>query len=317
MPNKVKEHSDNVLLVCGVCLLKPKSGIRNISAEALRRIRKHIFKPYLEPEWEWLPSVICGTCYRALSEAENKVGTTVNHIDYSDLRSPTFRRLTRETPQCCCSICWVGRLKNKDYEEHVSRMKEPVGRPRIHPPEEPVEPVTVCPICQSEYGRGKPHNNCNRTTRKSNVVKMLKESEERDREQIISDQLKDVMREKEAWGRETGAKACGGTISLATGGPNPLVVTAGGRLDHEARQKPRVRFSHEVMQRLQLKAGISDRGTLIVGNFLRVHEGRNCIEPNFAGSLAARNTKYESFFEYKMITVTEYYTDEPDGELEG
>ena len=90
MPNKVKEHSDNVLLVCGVCLLKPKSGIRNISAEALRRIRKHIFKPYLEPEWEWLPSVICGTCYRALSEAENKVGTTVNHIDYSDLRSPTF-----------------------------------------------------------------------------------------------------------------------------------------------------------------------------------------------------------------------------------
>ena len=46
MPNKVKEHSYNVLLVCGVCLLKPKSGIRNISAEALRRIRKPSCSPF-------------------------------------------------------------------------------------------------------------------------------------------------------------------------------------------------------------------------------------------------------------------------------
>ena len=99
MPNKIKEHSDNVLLVCGVCLLKPKSGLRNISEEALRRIRAHVFKPYLEPEWDWLPTVICGTCYRALSEAENKVGTTVNHIDYSDLRSPMENKRQEEVEE--------------------------------------------------------------------------------------------------------------------------------------------------------------------------------------------------------------------------
>ena len=299
-------------------MLKPKN-IRNISTEALRRIRKHIFKHYLKPQWEltggqpgwdWLPTVICGTCYRAVSEAENKVGTTVNHIDYSDLRPPTPP--TRETPLCQCSICWVGRLKNKEYEEFVERMKEPVGRPRIHPLEEPAEPVTVCPKCHSEYGRGKPHNSCNRTTRKANVVELLYESQEEDREEIIAGQLKEVMREKGAWMRDRGANASGGSISLATGatgGNKQMMVTAGGR--HES-LKPPVRFSHETMARLQLKMGGSDRVIKTVGHFLRVHEGRTCIEENFAESLTERNTKYESFFDHTMITFTEYYTDEAE-----
>ena len=297
-----KDHNDNKQLICGVCLLKPKK-LRKISENLLDIIRDKVFKEYHRENWTWLPDVICDPCSRAIQLAAHTPGSTVNHIDYSDLRSPTFRP-TRETPDCQCSMCWVGRMDVNEYRAFEKRMKEPVGRPRIHPEEEEAEPIMICSKCKGEYGRGKPHNSCNRTGKKSNVIDIINSSDEVSREQILADQLRGMMSEKGASG------SSGGPISIAAGrgrGGKLEVMAAASNL-----QKPPVRYSHEAMKRLQLKMGATDRGMKFLGRFVRCHEGRDSVEPMFAEAMIERNSKYDQLFTHKMITFTEYYTPDDD-----
>ena len=231
----------------------------------MTNIRDKVFENYHTDTWEWLPDVICLGCHRAVfnAAANNAAGQTVSHIDYSKVRAPatmSARATTVESREhgCKCSICWIGRMDMLQYREFEKQMKEPVGRPRLYPEDEEPEPIKICSKCRGEYGRGKPHNNCNATGKRQNVIAVI----------------------------------------------------------NEGLQKPKVRFTHEAIMRCQLKMGSTDRGTLQMARFLRIHEGRESIEPGLAEALIERNTRYEHFFDQKKITFTEYYTPEGDEEEE-
>ena len=306
-----RDHDANKQRICGVCFLKQKS-VRQISDADLKNIRDTVFGNYHKENWTWLPDVICLTCHRAVfNAAAKKPGSTVNHIDFSQLRAPTAPRPTRDTTeaqrpdQCPCTVCWVSRMDFNEYRAFEKRMKEPVGRPRIYPEEEP-EPVMICSKCQGEYGRGKPHNNCNASGRKANIVAVINDSDMRSREQMLSEQLRNVMSDQ---GASTSKGV--GTITLATTGGR------GGKLEVAAAasnvlQKPPVVFSHEAMRRIQLMMGASDRGMRHLSRFIRVHEGRTSVEPFFAEAMRERNKKYDHFFDQKMIKFTEYVTPEEE-----
>ena len=282
----------------------------------MTNIRNKVFEDYHTQNWEWLPDVICLGCHRAVfnAAANNAAGHTVSHIDFSNVRAPatmSARSTTVESRvhECKCSICWIGRMDFNEYRAFEKQMKEPVGRPRIHPDEEP-EAITVCSKCHAEIGRGRPHNNCNETGRKQNVIAVINEGDERGREQILAEQLRAVMSEKGATNYR----------GVPTGAPVTIATTGGrgGKLEVAAApsnlQKPPVRFTLEGMMRVQLKMGTSDRGTLHMARFLRVNEGRDSVEPGLQEALIARNTRYEHFFDQKPVTFTEYYT--PEGEEE-
>ena len=244
-----KDHDANKQQICGVCFLKQKS-VRKISKADLTNIRDKVFENYHKENWEWLPDVVCLGCHRAVfnAAANNAAGHTVNHIDYSDVRAPvtmSARSTTVESREreCMCTICWIGAMDFNKYRAFEKQMKEPVGRPRIHPEEEEAEPILVCSKCRAEIGRGKPHNNCNETGKRQNVIAVINEGDEREREQILAEQLRAVMTEK-------GAITCrgvptGGVVAITTPGGR------GGKLEIAAApknlKKPPVRFTLEAM----------------------------------------------------------------------
>lgn len=284
----------------------------------MTNIRDKVFENYHTDTWEWLPDVICLGCHRAVfnAAANNAAGQTVSHIDYSKVRAPatmSARATTVESREhgCKCSICWIGRMDMLQYREFEKQMKEPVGRPRLYPEDEDPEPIKICSKCRGEYGRGKPHNNCNATGKRQNVIAVINEGEEVEREQILAQQLRSVMAAK----GETSSMGVptGGVVTIATTGRVGQLEVAAAP---SGLQKPKVRFTHEAIMRCQLKMGSTDRGTLQMARFLRIHEGRESIEPGLAEALIERNTRYEHFFDQKKITFTEYYTPEGDEEEE-
>ena len=136
---------------------------------------------------------------------------------------------------CSCSVCEIGRLKNKAYVKHKEAVTEPVGRPRTKPaPEEP-EPVTVCKLCFSTWAVGQPHE-CTRKSKRENVEELVRKTSMKSKERIISSQLKEVFEDK-------GISSKGGTAKLTTGG-TPLQATLG-----KPKSKPAPKFTNESLSR--------------------------------------------------------------------
>ena len=282
MPRDAKDHNANKQRICAVCFLKQKS-IRKISDDDLTNIRDTVFDKYHKDNsensdgenWSWLPDVICLGCHKAVfnAAANPSGGLTVNHIDYCDLKPPPMFRanVTRSAdPEatgliCDCSMCWVGRMGAVEYSAFEKRMKEPVGRPRIHPEPEKPEPVMICSKCGAEYGRGKTHDRCNESGRKANIVANINKGDQRSREQLLADQLRAVVAEKGA--------GSGDVVTIAGGSTGGR----GGKLEvaiapahlHLLLKSPPVRFTHEALMRIQLKMGASDRGMRHLSRFIR------------------------------------------------
>lgn len=312
MPHVPKNHEDNQMSICGICLAKSKQ-LRNITDTTLERIRKlDVFKDYNKTEeecgqdWTWLPQKICNPCHGSLTKAwdnEKKrqdEGTeaeplhrVISHVDHRDLKGPT--RLTRDHPLCECSLCEIGRMKNKEYSTFIESIKEPRGRPNELTPKKDPEPMLVCSRCQAPYGPGKPHN-CNDNSRRGNVVQVIAESGERTRRQILCDGLREVMTEEGC--------SKGGTVSLPSGiGGKALTLTRG-----DVHLKPKVKFPHGALFMLQKKHGFSDKGMKGLCQWLQAHAGRDVIDPYFRDAMYEKNHAFDDFFRHEKVRFQEYYT---------
>ena len=107
--------------------------------------------------------------------------------------------------------------------------------------------------------------------------------------------------------QEQGSSTRGGMVTLTTGG-TPLSATLG----KTAKQQTAPRFSNEVLDRLQLKAGLSDNTMKTVDNFLRVTCGRSSVS-NHKQHMKERNTMLAELFDHTEIVLTEYVTEEKEG----
>ena len=115
----------------------------------------------------------------------------------------------------------------------------------------------------------------------------------------ISSQLKEVFTSK-------GVSTKGGTVTLATWS-HPVQTTLGIKV------KPEPFFSSEVMTRLQVKLGVSDRKLLEAAYFLRIHYGRGSVV-NLESQLYKRNHLLEAHFTSRMIPQKKTFTDETSDE---
>ena len=151
MPHVPKSHADNQISICGLCLAK-STNLRNITERTLDQIRKlGVFEDYNKTQrecgkdWTWLPQKICNPCHGSLTKAwdnEKKrqdegadaeaLHRFISHIDHRDLKAPN--KMTRDHPVCECSLCKIGRMKNKEYRTFIESIKEPRGRPIELPP---------------------------------------------------------------------------------------------------------------------------------------------------------------------------------------
>ena len=245
MPHLPKTHEDNQNGICGICMTKPKHQLRNISATCLEEIRKLVFADYHKSQeecgadWTWLPHKMCASCHRSLAKAwsnEKKrqeegldavpLHGHISHVDYLELKPPT--RISNIFPLCRCSLCEIGRMKNKEYEKHVATVKEPRGRPVELTPEKDPQPMLICDKCFTEVGVGKSHNKdlCKAATRRMNVVQAISESGDRTRRQILTEGLQQVMDEEGCLGK-------GDTVTLPRVHDPPLTIIAERGLDPE------------------------------------------------------------------------------------
>ena len=98
-----------------------------------------------------------------------------------------------------------------------------------------------------------------------------------------------------------GSSTRGGVVSLATSGRMKLPVTV-GKDPHP--KKPHPYFTHEKLQRLQVKTGTSDNMLKVFGNFLRVEAGRSAVEPGLDEFLTQRNSFLEDHFKEVWLKQT-------------
>ena len=69
MPKSKKDHAAMQKAVCLVCWRKQKN-LRNISNKVKMEIKEHVLEDYDSEAKSWLPSVICGGCYKNLHDVK-------------------------------------------------------------------------------------------------------------------------------------------------------------------------------------------------------------------------------------------------------
>ena len=222
-------------------------------------------------------------------------------MDYTSPTAPVLGPKTRSTAPlpCCCSVCEVGRLKLAAYKEFKERVTEPVGRPYIDLPSAEPEPIKVCSACLTNWGPGQQHN-CNKSTKRENIEELVRKNSPKTKGRIVSSQLKEVFTEQ-------GASTRGGTVVLHTDG-SPISASLG-----VFKQKPAPKFSNEILNKLQIKAGISDNKMKIVDNFLRVNCGRSSVIGH-EKHMVERNSRLEEMFDHTKVVMIEYINENVDGE---
>ena len=116
------------------------------------------------------------------------------------------------------------------------------------------------------------------------------------KEMDMNEELKEVLMEQ-------GASTSGSIVKLTTGG-----VSIVARLGN-TNQKPPPTFSNKVLNRLQLKTGLSDNKMRVVDNFLRVKCGHSSVVCH-TKFMVDRINKLKDLFEHKKMTLQEYVTNE-------
>ena len=62
-----KDHAAWQKGVCAICFRKQKT-LRNIAERVKIQIKEIILPGFGDNEWDWLPTVICGGCYKDLQD---------------------------------------------------------------------------------------------------------------------------------------------------------------------------------------------------------------------------------------------------------
>ena len=96
-------------------------------------------------------------------------------------------------------------------------------------------------------------------------------------------------------------------MSLATPSGRRLSTTLG-----QVKSAPAPHFSHEALRKLQIKLRCPDRQMRVVDHFLRIHAGRNSVEPHHRDDLVEKNNRLKTFFSHERIMMTEYYSADAD-----
>ena len=218
MPHVAKTHDQWLTLICGVCKRKEKD-LRNITDLILTLIHVHHFVDY---SFEWMPSKVCKSCLNILREIDEKKDQAKRKlpiVNYENMKKPTKK--TRQSSQCQCSWCDIGRLKSAKNAAHNSNMRDGPGRPSSSSSKEADinGSMKICLKCKGEFAPGKSHI-CNKEHLQNNLLNLVRESSPGTREIVTSKLLDDICDDKDV-------KRSSGTIALKTRNNHKKIVNIG------------------------------------------------------------------------------------------
>ena len=99
---------------------------------------------------------------------EKESGKEIKHklleINYEEMQQPI--PVTRNSPQCSCSFCLIGRKYGGDYLKYKAEIRANIGK------KSETESKRICDTCKSEVSPGLAHN-CNKTTRRDNLFELV------------------------------------------------------------------------------------------------------------------------------------------------
>ena len=218
MPKDKNTHDQWLTLICGVCKRKGKD-LRNITDNILALIHVHHFVDY---SFEWMPSKVCKSCLNRLREIEKKKDKAKCKLpiaNYENMKKPT--KQTRNSSQCQCSWCDIGRLKLAKNAAHNSNMRDEPGRPSSSSSKEMEVngSMQICLKCKGEFAPGKSHI-CNKQHLQNNLLNLVRESSPGTREIVTSKLLDDIC-------DDNNVKRSSGTIALKTRNNHKKIVNIG------------------------------------------------------------------------------------------
>ena len=142
---------------------------------------------------------------------------------------------------------------------------------------EPSTPLTLCPDCYSEFGRGLSHHCKSKREKRSNIRAIIQSNSPSTVSSVAASTLKEIVSDQGVSSREA-------TVSLLSGGPNKLPV------------KIAMKVSHDQLMEMQRTLNCSDKKMLELNRCLGVILGQKNLEPYMATTLTSRNKKLEDLF---------------------
>ena len=290
MPYIPKTHTDYRGMVCLLCFGKAKD-MRKITDVQRETIEKSIISG-LDSLDERLPTALCSTCRKNVSNISNGAPNHIKHFDYSKLGS---KRPETRSSSCDCLVCLIGPTKFSFQSANAKfSTKKCVGRPLSSSPQPDPSPIKVCSACLTELSKGKPHN-CNKTTRELNIQSMLESGDCKSGEKITSKILKEYKTLNES-----------NTFSLSQFRGQPL------RVELFPAKKKDMTLTCEEMKNIKKNIGLTSRQTLKLATGLRIATKRRCsVVPGLKDSLTESNKQVDQYFSVKDIKFDEEETVTP------
>lgn len=287
-------HSQVMSQYCGVCTRRAKTHkVRSykINEKFLDLIRKFANSEYYLDEDH--PRVLCGSCYSILNlmgkHGQDNTTKRLPQLDYSSFKKST--RITNKSPKCQCKYCEVSRLSGGDYQSYCNQIRDKPGKPAEKVPmfNRSSPSVKKCPDCQTELRPGHGHN-CNKTSRRENLLELVRQSSTGTKQKIAAGLLDDIAEDQNVDKR-------GGTVSLATKGPNKKTVSFGPTKESGV-------FSHQDLLRLKTRLGLSTDKTLELSAAIKQVMGRKAVESNLKQAIYDLNHTLDDFFSLENVNVT-------------
>ena len=275
MPDTPKTHEECRLSVCFFCLCKAD---RQLSDGNKKFISDNLFSKF-EKYHDILPNGTCGTCRKKLSLKQD-----MKKIDYDELLSLllSIRPATRNSPNCPCKICEVGRSGLRYTQKKAMPEKKKAGRPRSSSPSPARK--KLCSECFTEVGPGLAHNCGSRREKLKNLQVSLSPNTQ---SQLASKFIKN----KEAVANVNFRSE----IELKTHG-KPLKVATGTKPKESS-----AAVTLETFEKVQLNLNLSNKKLNQMGSVLRSSLGKKSVEPGLRAHIRSMGESLEKYFKVEFL----------------
>ena len=303
---KKRTHAENLQIVCCVCGCK-KSSQQNVT-DRIAEMVKEFAQPTYDRNGGIHPTVICTSCRLACSAYEKEGLDQTRHripsrLDYRALIPPG--PVTRNSPDCTCSICQIAQLNLTPHLEHNMERSNPKG----FPVEEEVDldatleytpkvsvSVVICSYCKAEKRQGVEHI-CNRTTRRENICEGVRQLSRGTLESVCNEALKELQDRNPVEPSDSGDV---GLLKLQNHhGGRPMPV----QIQPEKQKLPR-KVTCDDMLGIKKKLGLSGIKTKELAAELRVAlQDRRALEPGLEQALVEKNHILDDLFTKESVLV--------------
>ena len=289
-PKYALGHEENRRKVCAPCGKKiTVKTIRSTTPKNVELIVRFI-NPDFDVENPCYPSGLCETCRKYLSVADKTgdISKLPKMLNYEDMYLLRATRADEKT--CSCNICLTAKSQRQNKRINSDCIERDTGLIASDdvdklPNKEVVKKikttVDICIKCKQEIGKGRNHR-CTDAQASGNLVSHIKTIPTKQQEQVTTSMIKSQIQEQ---------GSLNNTVTLSTKGLKARVTLNPSLSTHV------VKFSHEALNNLQTYLNnISNKHMKNIAKWLRVHGGRDSVEPGYANTVTKVGQKLADLY---------------------